>query len=269
MKKEGTEKFSITRIIIFNIISILLILLTITGLFSPLYSIVDLLARDLRTDISFNILQFNDALGTLGNLKKIKRERDELKEKVITLENENSQLRNLKFQNEILQKQIDTNFNENYELIAARVISLDVRNQGYARINKGIKEGIEIGNVIVIQNFVIGEVKEVHEYSSDILLITSPNSEVTVISQNNQTKGILTGRFGGGLVVNSILQTDKLDKDETFVTLGVNSIYPAGLLVGSISDINEVQTETTKSAILSNYVDFDSLRYIFVLKTKK
>lgn len=262
------KDLSITNVLVLSTASVLLILLSIIGVFNSIYSLAGLLTGNIRGDVNSQISRIGDTLDTFANINELKMERDKLRTKVLDLEKENIELREFEDQIKILEEQLGTTFKEEHTLVAAEIISLDVRKEGMAKINKGSEDSVSVGDVVVLKNFAIGEITDVDTYFSEVLLITSPNSKVPVVSQKNRTRGLLEGEFGGGLVVTGILVTDELGDSESFVTLGINNSYPDGLYVGSIDRLDDVQTETQKSAHLENAINFNNLTDIFVLKVK-
>ena len=268
MKDKGSFLPSGT-ILIINTAAILLLLLSFTGLFKPVYSVADILTRSIKSDIKASLNSLNENLGVIGNIYSIKSERDELSKKVLVLEEENTQLKVYAEQIKVLETQLGSTFGREHELIAAEIIYLEPKEEGRAKINKGESDGVAVGDVIIINGSAVGEVMKTGSYTSEILLITSPESQVPVVSQTNATRGIMVGEFGGKVVVQNIVQTDKLENNESFVTLGVNSSYPAGLFVGRVGDISEVQAETKKTAVLENPLNFQTLRHVFILKVQK
>ena len=267
--KDKASFIPVGTILIINVVGILLLLLSFTGLFNPIYSLADLITRNIKSDIKSGLDSFNETIGVIGNVYSIKNERDELKQKILLLEEENTRLKVYAEQIKVLEEQIGSGFSQNFELVAAEIIYLDPKEEGRAKVNKGKDDGVSEGDVVVLNSSAVGEVINVSGRISEVLLISSPESNVPVVSQTNATRGIMRGEFGGKLVVDNIVQTDKLENGESFVTLGVNSSYPAGLFVGRVEEISEVQAETIKSAVLENLLNFQTLKYVFILKTIK
>ncbi|MBN1915412.1 rod shape-determining protein MreC [Candidatus Dojkabacteria bacterium] len=267
--RKSVGFLSVVKISILTVVSFFLVLLSLIGVFSPIYSLTDELTRNIRADIKSGVDNFNQTVGVFGNVYSIKKERDDLLIKVGLLEEENTRLKIYGERIKVLEDQLGTTFSQDFELVAGEIIFLDPKEEGRARINRGLSDGVSEGDILVLNNSALGEVVKANNYTSDILLITSPEASISVISQTNQTRGIMTGEFGGRVVVNNILQTDKLENGESFITLGTNSKYPSGLFVGRVSEIREVQAETKKTAVLENAIDFRELRYVFVLRIKK
>jgi rod shape-determining protein MreC len=266
---EKDNDLNFTKVLILNVGSVLLVLLSITGIFTPLYSLTDTLTRGIRANLISIANNFEDVASTLGNLAGIKKERDSLQAKIAVLESENSQLKEKELQAKALEAQLKTTFDRQYEQVAVKIIKIDLKEEGVIVIDRGTEEGVKEGDILVTQNYALGEIKKANLHTSDVLLINSSKSQVPVISQTHQVKGILVGQFGGEIMVNNILQTDPLDIDESFVTLGTNSNYPAGLLVGKVSEVGSVQTETKKTVRLASPININNLTTAFVLKIQK
>ena len=82
----------------------------------------------------------------------------------------------------------------NKETIQAAVISR--KNGSWWRqliINKGSKDGVEIGDPIIGPGGLLGRVKSTSLNTSSVLLLTSPESKVGVWVDKNQINGLLVG----------------------------------------------------------------------------
>ncbi len=138
---------------------------------------------------------------------------------------------------------------------------------GYQRfliLNKGSLDKVKTGETVLVNDFLVGKIKKTEEHQSQVTVLTDPNSKIPVISSNNNSKGILQGTFGTGLILTNVLQGDTLDLEEILKTWG-DEDYPANLLVGKISGIESQESALFKTARVTPLIDYNKLTTVFIL----
>lgn len=80
-----------------------------------------------------------------------------------------------------------------YDLEPARVLKYDENDHSLVYLNKGSNSEIAVGDVVIIETYLLGEVVEVNSNFSVAMLITSPEILVPAISIENGSKGIVSG----------------------------------------------------------------------------
>jgi len=139
-------------------------------------------------------------------------------------------------------------------------------------LDKGTYHGIEPGMPVVDKYGVIGCISEVGLTWSKATSVTEPDFSVGVIVERTGEVGISSGTFSAskdGLCVVSYLPVDTdIKAGDRIITSGNNSIYPKGLLLGTVESIKadpvsrEIQalvkpaanlTETSSVMIITDY----------------
>ncbi|MCA9383857.1 rod shape-determining protein MreC, partial [Candidatus Dojkabacteria bacterium] len=208
---------------------------------------------------------FREELDFLGSFSTIRDERDQLLEDNIVLQ---MQLAEAKKENEALVAlQRQEQFDLPYELIPVRVIRSNEQEIGEVILNKGVDQGVIVGDIVVYDNYAVGEVIEVIGNISRVRLLTSPESIVPVISLDNGTKGIVEGDVTLGLRLDEIVIEDEVLEGEVIITSGVNSNYPYGLIAGRVGEIFVVESEVTKSAKLDTNIEYGNLDKLYIIKS--
>ena len=115
-----------------------------------------------------------------------------------------------------------------------------------AFIKAGLREGVENNSIVMYNDVLIGQVDEVYENYSKVLLLGSNNLKIPVISEKSLEKGILIGNNDNLLQLvynNSISQ---FSIGEHLIVSADSNIYPTGLLVAKIVRIvnNNIYAET-------------------------
>ena len=128
-------------------------------------------------------------------------------------------------------------------------------------ILKGKKEGIKEQDVIVNESGYVGRVKTVLENSSQIELLTSSNTILSVKVGNSY--GILK-KEGEKLVIGDITSKEEIKKDTIVYTSSFTNI-PSEIPVGKVSEI--LSNTLEQKIVIEPFVDFNNINYVFVRKS--
>ena len=152
---------------------------------------------------------------------------------------ENMELAYLKGENENLRKMLEMRQKNPSEFIAADVALVESGNSSEKMyINKGSAQGIKINLPVMFNGYLIGKVSKVSDEYSEVTLLTSKTSKLSVVLNGNNQQ-ILRGNGNGTF---SILNYNegKVDKNTIFnvETSGVSDVLPRGLKIGSLKVTN-------------------------------
>lgn len=158
-----------------------------------------------------------------------------------------------------------------------KVAKVNFRNQNnlYERffIDLGSKDGM-IPNMIVLtgDNKLIGKIDKVYSDYSVVNMITGENSNVSALSESNML-GIVKGsnEDDGTLYFEPNTFQNILQVGEKVYTSGISDIYPKGLYIGDVCEIDEAQGDVFRSIKVKNDVNPIDIREVLILmpKTKK
>ena len=152
---------------------------------------------------------------------------------------ENMELAYLKGENENLRKMLEMRQKNPSEFIAADVALVESGNSSEKMyINKGSAQGIKINLPVMFNGYLIGKVSKVSDEYSEVTLLTSKTSKLSVVLNGNDQQ-ILRGNGNGTF---SILNYNegKVDKNTVFnvETSGVSDILPRGIKIGTLKVTN-------------------------------
>ena len=151
---------------------------------------------------------------------------------------ENMELVNLKRENEKLRAELGMRSKNPSEYIAADVALVENLNSSERIfIDKGKNQGIEVNLPVMYDGFLIGKVAKVGENYSEVTLLTSKNSRLSVIL-NGVNMQILRGNGNGTFSI--INFNEDINEKDTFdvETSGVSDILPRGIKIGTLKVTN-------------------------------
>lgn len=140
-------------------------------------------------------------------------------------------------------------------------------------IGAGSAQGVRPGNVVVSDQGVVGRVSEVGPSYSKVLLVTDPASTVSAIVQGSRATGIVRGQYGDTLVMEWVLQTEQVAVGDVVITAGLavgedlRSLYPKGLVMGTVVALDRAENAAYQRAIVLPAVDLRRLEHVLVVKT--
>lgn len=151
-----------------------------------------------------------------------------------------------------------------YNVLPARPIGLG----RYLKIDKGASSGIKVGEAVVFEDNYIGKIIAISTASSNIQLLTDPDSKVSAFSQNKEGKGkgVLIGQFGTEILMDKILHEEKITEGDLVYSEGLEGFLPRGLILGRVSQVMERQNEVFKQAKVQPVFDVKDLDLVFVIK---
>ena len=204
-------------------------------------------------------------------------ENEQLKQQVADLTVDNTSLKLEKYELENYRKllELDEKYPA-YEKVAASVIAMDSVNWFDSfTINRGSKDGIEVGMNVIAGGGLVGIVTDVGPNYAKVRSIIDDTSKVSAMVTSTQTNFIVSGNLqtvnSDGVITFSGLK----DKDnqvsigDQVVTSYVSDQYQQGILIGYIATLEEESNNLTKSGTITPIVDFEHIQEVFVILNKK
>jgi len=167
----------------------------------------------------------------------------------------------LKKDNERLRQILSLQESSNDERILAAVISRKTGSWWRQIIlNKGSKDGVEIGNIVLGPGGLLGIVKNTSLFTSSVNLITSPESKLGVWVDRIQINGLLVG-LGDDFPSLILYSKDADIKVGDFVSSSpASSLLPPNIPIGIVQSIDKTlqSKKTAKISLLAkpNVIDW-------------
>ncbi len=122
--------------------------------------------------------------------------------------------------------------------IAAQVVGTGGGDQSRLLVlDKGASDGIKPDMAVITPDGVVGKIRDVFEYSAQVLLLNDPSSGAGVVLTTTRSRGILRGTGSGGLQIGNLLPDERIKPGEPVITSGGDRIFPRGLSVGVVTSI--------------------------------
>ena len=173
----------------------------------------------------------------------------------------------LELENVRLKKLVDFEDSVKDSYVAARITARDPSPWFQTVIiDKGIEDGLEKGSPVLVSEGVVGQLIEVSNGFSRVLLIIDRNSSVDALVQNTRVRGIIKGNNEKQCFFVYTLRKDEVKDGEIIVTSGLDQVFPKGLYIGKILKVTKTQSQLFQDITVETGVDFEKLEEVLVLK---
>jgi rod shape-determining protein MreC len=154
----------------------------------------------------------------------------------------------------------------NNQYLAANVIGRDSNALlGFIILDRGTDDGVRRGMPVVTGDGLVGTVIEVTRNACKVRPITDPVSRIATRLQLSREAGVVEGGIGGTLQLNFISQQAQVSEGELVLTSGLGGDYPADIVVGSVTNVQQLNFEVLQSATLIPAVDFGQLEIVLII----
>jgi rod shape-determining protein MreC len=249
-------------------ISILLLILGYFQILNPVRDITQRVFAPFQFGLRSIALDIKEVSQLFTGVEKLRQENIKLIQENMNL---NSQLVDLKStveENDILRQQLGLKKEFKKELLMATVMgnASDLTGSSFI-IDRGSVDGVKVGDNIVRGNYLIGIVREVGAYRSVANFVSSSSVAVAALDVDvaGKTEGVAEGQYGSSIIMRQILPNEEIKVGDRIVTSGKDGIFVPGLLVGKVTELVEIPTETLKSVYLETFVELSKIRKVFVL----
>ena len=139
-------------------------------------------------------------------------------------------------------------------------------------VSRGTNDGLEVGDCVMDENGnLVGTVSAVGVNWATILTLVDTDTSIGAQVFRTGELGVAQGNFA--LMGQDRLRLDYLPAEcellggDLVVTSGLGGFYPAGLVIGSVEEVQLDDSGAASYAVLVPAVDFDALQQVVVLRS--
>ncbi len=163
----------------------------------------------------------------------------------------------------------DTVYRQRYQYLTAEVVDNSVTlRSNYIILDRGSKQGVAPDMGVIGASGIIGIVREVSDNFCVVMSVLHKDTKISASVKKDGTFGQLLWNGGDYRTADLIdLPThSKIAKGDTLVSSGYSYIFPAGLMIGTITDFRVEQGDHFYIIPFKFSVDFNALQYVYVVK---
>lgn len=162
---------------------------------------------------------------------------------------------------------------DRYEFIVATVVNNSIHQKNnFITLNKGIADGIKPNMGVITTNGVVGIVQNVSQHFSTVRSLLHRDIKISVsLDSTNDAFGSLVwgnntdSRFA---MVRGIPNHIKLRVGQPIFTSGYSTLFPKGIKVGHILEVNVVSGESFNDTRVLLTTNFSKLHHVYIVKDK-
>ncbi|MEI6061518.1 MAG: rod shape-determining protein MreC [Bacteroidota bacterium] len=163
----------------------------------------------------------------------------------------------------------DTLYKQQYKYIVSKVVLNTVgKRNNYIMLDKGSSSGIQKDMAVITSNGIVGTVVNVSENFSWVMSMLNKHTRISGRILKNDQMGTIIWNGVDHLygTLTDIPAHVKISKGDTIVSSGYSYIFPAGLMIGTITDYRVEQGDHFYIIPFRFSVDFNALQYVYVVK---
>ena len=217
----------------------------------------------LKNKITGNDVFFSD----VNNLKE---ENEQLKEENSRLEQSLRELENIKSENETLKEYMNlTEKYGEYKTIPAYIINKDLSN--YSKtivINVGTDDGVQENMTVIADEGLVGYVVSVTNNTAKVQTIIDTASSVSALMSSTDESIVCKGTLDSMTELKAMYIPPEYNiiQGDSIETSGLGGIYPKGIHIGTVKQVESTKNVTDRYAIIETAVNFEKLSTVLVIQ---
>lgn len=173
------------------------------------------------------------------------------------LEQENKELRRL----------LDAPVRQNMRKMVAELMAVD--NTPYSQqivINKGAIDGVYLGQSILDERGIVGQVMEVGTTNSRVLLISDVTHSIPVRSIRNNSRFIASGSGAiDELYLTHVAHSADIREGDVLVSSGLGEVFPEGYPVAEVTQVIRDESRPFAQVTIAPEARLNRLKYLLLL----
>lgn len=136
----------------------------------------------------------------------------------------------------------------------------------YITISVGAQQGVEVGMPVVSGGpRLVGRVAQVGPRTAKVQLLTDPDSAIAALLQTSRVTGRVVGQPDGTLRMEWIPHEEEVSVHDIVLTSGLGGFMPKGLVIGQVTEVEQMDHALFQAAIVRPALDFSRLELVLVI----
>ena len=138
-------------------------------------------------------------------------------------------------------------------------------------IDKGSKDGIKKGNLVINYNGLIGKIEKVNKNTSIVKLISNNDKKINILvslnSNNKDYYGVLCGYDEKEKLIKvcDIEKASSPNVGDEIKTSNLSNSFPSGIFVGKVEKVQTDRFGLSCTLYLKSNVNFNNIHYVYVV----
>ncbi|MEM7410645.1 MAG: rod shape-determining protein MreC [Myxococcota bacterium] len=199
------------------------------------------------------------------SLVEVGRENEDLRTRLAAAEEENLQLREALVAGGRLQRIAEMRDEFEVPMLPTELVGLDASSWfRSALLDRGRSDGILSGMPLISEDGLVGLVTATSNHAAKGMLLLDRQSAVDAVVQRSRARGVVRGA-GDELVFEFVGRESDVAAGDVLITSGLGGVYPKGLRIGTITEVDAAGAQLLREARVGSAVDFGRLEQVFVM----
>jgi rod shape-determining protein MreC len=230
---------------------------------------VTVIMRPIQDGVAVLVRPFSDLGSGVRDVVSTRAENQRLREEITILEQRRSSSTDLERENAELRNLLTMRDRTELETVTARTVALAPSSFEWTiTIDVGSVDGIERDMPVLDGDGLVGRVIQVTPNASRVLLSIDPNFSAASRTARTGEIGPIDGRGGDPMVMRPLDPDADVEVGDEVVTSSYEGgVFPAGIPIGTVSEVVETGSRLTREVLVSPFVDFTRLDHVLVILT--
>ena len=194
-----------------------------------------------------------------------------LREENKILINENTRIRKQleSYKSKVVNQNIDTSsIFSKYYFVSAKVINNSFsKTKNKLTINKGKRDSIQLDMGVITSKGIVGIIDNLSNKYATIQSILNTNSQINAKLKNAKHFGSLVWNAEDPNVIQliDIPRLAPVKTGDTIVTGGRSTIFPEGILIGTVIDFELTEDENSQNLNIQLFNDMTNLEHVYII----
>ncbi|MDR3149182.1 MAG: rod shape-determining protein MreC [Oscillospiraceae bacterium] len=241
---------------------------------SPIGAVIKTVTSPFERAVTALVGKVEDAYGIIFAYEHTKAENAELKLKISDMETEIREARDANAENIRLRALLElVKAGQNYKVIAAAPLVSRTSSSWASTftIGEGNIAGVEAGDCVITEHgYLVGLVTEVAPTTATVRTIIDVDSGIGAIIDRNGVTGIASGDFQlmrkGKLTLKYLPDKADILNGDTVMTSGSGELFPAGIVIGSVTAYTIDDSGMEWVAEVTPAVDLEAVTEVFIAR---
>ncbi|WP_111309228.1 rod shape-determining protein MreC [Confluentibacter sediminis] len=160
-------------------------------------------------------------------------------------------------------------FNTSYKFTTANIIKNSYNTvNNVLLVNKGSKNNIKQDFGVITDKGILGIIDQTSKNYATVLSVLNSESNISAQLKNSNQFGTLkwNGKNPKYTQLIDIPKNAILKKGDTIITSGRSSIFPKGVLIGTINDFNLDQSENSYIINIELFNDMTNIEHVYIIE---
>jgi len=194
-------------------------------------------------------------------------ENTKLKAELSGMLKEQQECREALLENKRLRELLALKETERRYVTTARVIGKNTEQwSNTVIIDKGLSDGVMKDMIAVTDKGLAGKISGVSQSYSYLLLMVDINFSAAVRGQESRTEGVVSGTGFRKCQLKYVPYEEKVKKGDVIVTSGLDELFPQGIPVGHVSNVNNKISGFFQEIEVQPFVDRSKIEAVVIIK---